>query len=134
MQPAGAFKHGLFTTQHLRQEMDERRIHQGRISRQNRTAHGLQRFDGSFAADSATGRSVEMALQPLEIHLDVGIKLHSNRIAGLSRIPVALGAPDLLDLLEALKNTLGEKESSSQLEIVAGSPHRKRDGFRANTN
>src|ERR1035438_5653369 len=104
--------------------MDYRRIHHRRIPGQYRTALRLDRFDGGFAADPAARRGVEMALEPFVIHLDIRVKFDGYRVAGLPWIRAALGSANFVDLLEATENTLGEKESSGQFEIVTRCSHR----------
>src|ERR1035441_226345 len=114
--------------------MDHRGRHHRGIPGQYRAALRLERFDGGFAADPAARRGVEMALEPFVVHLDIRIKFDGYRVAGLPWIRAALGSANLMDLLEATENTLGEKESGGQFEIVTGSPHSERDGFRPNAD
>ena len=109
--------------------MDDSRFHEGRISGQNRATLRLNRRDRCLAANAAARSGIEMSLETIKIDLDIRRGLDVDGIRRLARVAVAWQAADTGDLVSSFENSLGEQESDSQLEIVAGRPHGDADGL-----
>ena len=64
-----------------------------------------------------------MTLEPFEIDLNVRGETHGYGICRLPRIPVACRTSNAGDLMSTLQNSLGEKESEGELEVMPRGPH-----------
>ena len=91
----------------------------------------VNRFDGSFAAETATGTGEYVAGQTFEVH---GHARREKDVEGTAR---SIGVPAMgkLDHLTTLTdNAFRQKKAGGQFKVVTGRAHRDGDGFASDSD
>ncbi len=126
VQAAGLLEHGLIGAQGLGQPAEDR-LPDGEVRRGDieSSLHG-DGIERGFAANAAARRSVEMALEPVEVDADAGSELDADDVdqAIRRRRPAR---PRECDVRRMPDDAFGEQKSDGELLVVARGAHRDRD-------
>src|SRR5262245_45134827 len=93
----------------------------------------MDRFDGGFAAKSATRGCENMAGEPLEVHLDGGPEKHIQSILMLGGFAL-LTVRDIDHVAPRSNEAFREQESHSEFFVMARRAHRDGDAVAANAD
>ena len=118
VEAAGVFENVLLGAQRLREGVEQAGGELDTILDVEVGAQSVDGLDGCFTAYAATGGSVEVALQLVDIWCDVLRQGYVDHIPIVFRSVVGIG-----DVLTGGDDAFGEEETFCQLEIVAGGAH-----------
>jgi hypothetical protein len=91
-------------------------------------------FDGSFAAEAATGGAENVAGEAREIESDVGREENVEDVAGESGFWRGTAMGDFGDVGAAFENAFRQEKAGGEFFVVAGSAHGDGDGFAADAD